>query len=304
MVSRIWSLQCFYFWVCFRLQDVCPSVSERGRHWQRQPCVPILRADERTFRSHPILAVHPSSDHVVVGPVGGRQPCPRKVQARPEFFFFSTAPLRDEHRHWLPSLHLQERPGTSQDAIHEGKYHVHSDHCRMTSRVGNSELNAWLLILRESQVWRLRSDMFLRNCIVLKIYKEINRFHIYVVNILVIDKINCRQGRREWSYVFTIGISDFSIVTRDFLRVAIKHQNTCYSFVNSSTSDLLAMAYDEMQTLGIFVLFYTVIPISEYWRLMKQGCYSCNPSSTTAAPGYGSHVAMGPFQYLMRHIIR
>ena len=284
---------------------MCPFVSEWGWNWQRQPYVPILRADERPFRCHPVLAIHPSSNHVVVGPVRGRQPCPRKVQARPQFFFFSTAPLRDEHRHWLPSLHLQERPGTSQDAIHEGKYHVHSDHCRITLRVGNSEHNA-LLIPGDSHLWRLCSDAFLRECIAFKVYKEICTFHVYVANLLINTKTNCRLGRLGWSYVLTVGISEFSVIPRDFLRVTIKHQNAFYAFVDLSTFYLLAMAYNKMQTSKMFALSYTVFFISEYWRLMKRVCYSCNEMrcpDTTASPRYSCHVTSGLFRCLIIHLI-
>ena len=116
-----------------RLQDVRPFVFKRGWYWEGLPCVLVLRPHEGTLRCHLVLAIHSSGDHAAPRPIRTEQPCAREVPARPKLVLLPEATVRNEYRHRLPSLHLQDRLGSAQDSVHEGQHNVHPDHCGIKS---------------------------------------------------------------------------------------------------------------------------------------------------------------------------
>ena len=112
-----------------RLQDVCPFIFKRGWYWEGLACVLVLRRDERTLRCHLVLAVHSSGDHAAPRPIRTEQPCAGDVPTRSRLVLLPEATVRDEHRHGMPSVHLQDRFGSAQDFVHEGQHDVHPDYC-------------------------------------------------------------------------------------------------------------------------------------------------------------------------------
>ena len=125
-----------------RLQDVRPFVFKRGWDWERFACVTVLCSDERTLRPHLVLAVHSSCDHVAPRSIRTRKSCAGEVPARPKLILLSEATVRDEYCHWLPSVHLQDGLGTSQDFVHEGQHDVHPDYCGIARHVVSYEDNS------------------------------------------------------------------------------------------------------------------------------------------------------------------
>ena len=128
-----------------RLQDVRPFVFKRGWYWEGLPCVLVLRPHEGTLRCHLVLAVHSSGDHAAPRPIWARKSCAGEVPTRPKLILLPEATVRDEYCHWLPSLHLQDRLGTSQDSVHEGQHDVHPYYCGINHQVetytGDGNLN-------------------------------------------------------------------------------------------------------------------------------------------------------------------
>ena len=112
-----------------RLQDVCPFVFKRGWYWEGLACVLVLCPDERTLRCHLVLAVYSSCDHAAPRPVRTRQSCSGEVPTRPKLVLLPEATVRNEYRHGLPSVYLQDGLRSAQDFVHEGQHNVHPDHC-------------------------------------------------------------------------------------------------------------------------------------------------------------------------------